>query len=202
MTILPEEAVKAAARELCRFGTSFSTIDATKSWVDEKWPRFKEEATRALTAALPFLPVQGAVKKLAWTKGVVDIAQPMPGMKYVACNTTPKGSWAWWLDNAPETRGVFTSEEAAKAAAQADYEARILSAIEAASPLSKLKAENARLKARLAEALKALGMMLREHDILSGNFGDVMDPKHRRPDRWPTAAEAARRVLEGCEGND
>ncbi len=60
----------------------------------------------------------------------------------------------------------------------------------------------ATLEAQLAEARKALGMMLREHDILSGNFGDVMDPKHRRPDRWPTAAEAARRVLEGGEGND
>lgn len=52
-------------------------------------------------------------------------------------------------------------------------------------------------EARLAEALKVLGMMLKEHDILSGNFGDVMDPKHKRPDRWPTAAEAARRALEG-----
>jgi hypothetical protein len=70
------------------------------------------------------------VKKLKWTKGVVDIAQPMPGMKYVACSTTPKGSWAFWLDHAPETHSVFTSEEAAKAAAQADYSARILSALE------------------------------------------------------------------------
>src|SRR5690606_13481830 len=52
-------------------------------------------------------------------------------------------------------------------------------------------------EARLAEAMKALGMMLKEHDILSGNFGDVMDPKHKRPDRWPTAAEADRRALEG-----
>lgn len=52
-------------------------------------------------------------------------------------------------------------------------------------------------RAQLAEAMKALGMMLKEHDILSGNFGDVMDPKHKRPDRWPTAAEAARRALTG-----
>jgi len=54
-----------------------------------------------------------------------------------------------------------------------------------------------RAEAQLAEARKALGMMLKEHDILSGNFGDVMDPKHKRPDRWPTAAEAARRALTG-----
>lgn len=48
----------------------------------------------------------------------------------------------------------------------------------------------------LREMHEALGLMLREHDILSGNF-DVIDPKHKRPDRWPTAAEAARRAYEG-----
>jgi len=113
---LPQEAITAAmtAHE--------------NSFIDGFDPDIQMKA--ALTAALPFLPVQGAVKKLEWTKGVVDIAQPHPGMKYVACSTTPKGSWAWWLDNAPETRGVFTSEASAKAAAQADYEARVLSALE------------------------------------------------------------------------
>jgi len=195
MTTLPEEAVKAAVE----------AVDEGVNWVaglfGEKYDNAEEVMRSALTAALPFLPVQGAVKKLEWTKGVVNIAQPMPGMKYVACSTTPKGSWAWWLDNAPETSGVFTSEAAAKAAAQADYEARILSALEAAPPLSKLKAENARLKAQLSEARRALGMMLREHDILSGNY-DVACPvtgvmRSRDPDRWPTAAEADRRALEG-----
>ncbi|MFI3904001.1 hypothetical protein [Ochrobactrum sp. S1502_03] len=104
---------------------------ALDTWLDHEfdgtlnWTRMRN----ALTASLPFL--QGVkVKALKWTKGVVDIAHPHPGMKYVACSTTPKGSWAWWLDNAPETRDVFSSEEAAKAAAQADYEARILSALE------------------------------------------------------------------------
>lgn len=59
-----------------------------------------------------------------------------------------------------------------------------------------LESERAeRAEAQLGEARKAMGMMLKEHDILSGNFGDVMDPKHKRPDRWPTAAEAARRAL-------
>lgn len=57
-------------------------------------------------------------------------------------------------------------------------------------------------EAQRDEALKALGMMLKEHDILSGNFGDVMDPKHKRPDRWPTAAEAARRAIEAHGGED
>src|SRR5690606_21161512 len=60
-----------------------------------------------------------------------------------------------------------------------------------------LRARIAELEAKVERLRKALGMMLKEHDILSGNFGDVMDPKHKRPDRWPTAAEAARRALEG-----
>ena len=78
--------------------------------------------------------------------------------------------------------------------------ARIADEFEAMSTAIAAKdAELAAISVQLAEARKALGMMLKEHDILSGNFGDVMDPKHKRPDRWPTAAEAARRVLEGAE---
>ncbi|NKE75363.1 hypothetical protein [Ochrobactrum sp. MC-1LL] len=182
MTTLPEEAVKAAIATYMTFG------------IDDEMMR------EALTAALPFLPVQVAVKKLEWGElrytedySFAQDAETSIG-RYIATDN------GWFLQG----QSGWKSEddiEAAKAAAQADYERRILSAIEAAPPLSKLKAENARLKAQLAEALKALGIMLREHDILSGNFGDVMDPKHRRPDRWPTAAEAARRVLEGGETN-
>lgn len=61
-------------------------------------------------------------------------------------------------------------------------------------------------RAALAEARKALGMMLKEHDILSGNY-DVACPVTgvmlpRNPDRWPTAAEAARRVLEGGKSDE
>lgn len=44
----------------------------------------------------------------------------------------------------------------------------------------------------------ALERMLKEHDILSGNFGDVMDPKYARPDRWPTAAQKARAALKAA----
>nr|WP_278374560.1 hypothetical protein [Brucella anthropi] len=118
MTTLPEEAVKAALAHYSEGGCM---------GLDEHERR--EVTVDMLTAALPHLPGVG-VKKLEWTKGVVDIASPHPGMKYVACNTTPKGSWAWWLDHAPETRAVFTSEESAKAAAFQDYQNRILSALE------------------------------------------------------------------------
>lgn len=75
----------------------------------------------------------GVVKALEWERGVVDWARPLPGMKYVACSTTPQGSWGWWLEGAPETRSVHPSEAEAKAAAQADFDRRILSQIDFAA---------------------------------------------------------------------
>lgn len=50
--MITKEAIEAAARALCRYGTSFQEIGQTLSWVDEKWPRFAEEAALALSAAL------------------------------------------------------------------------------------------------------------------------------------------------------
>ena len=82
------------------------------------------DAVRSLPA------VQPVVQPLVWSRGIVDYAKPMPGVKYVACSTTPAGSWAWWLDCAENTREVYKSEEEAKAAAQADYDARVLSALD------------------------------------------------------------------------
>ncbi|MGI8390499.1 hypothetical protein [Brucella anthropi] len=135
MTTLPEEAVKAAARELCRFGTSFSTIEATTSWVDEKWPRFKEEATLALTAAIPFLPVQGTVKKLAWIRPPLSDTLSRCDTDFGTYRTwthdEANGKWFWSVEGGwNEANGEAPNEEAAKAAAQADYDARILSALE------------------------------------------------------------------------
>ena len=94
----------------------------------------------ALTAAEQAEPTPAArsgavkVKALHWEKGVVDWARPIPGVKYVACSTTPEGSWAWWLDGDNGSKGVMPSEAEAKAAAQADYEQRILAALEPAEP--------------------------------------------------------------------
>lgn len=73
------------------------------------------------------------VKPLEWEPGIVHWAQPLPGIKYVACSS--EGStWVWWLEGVWRTRmvpsSVHESESAAKAAAQADYEQRILSALE------------------------------------------------------------------------
>ena len=95
--------------------------------------RLGAEFERALAEDIEKLyeggPAQPRVKPLVWQPGIVDWAKPLPGMKYVACSTTPEGYWAWWLDGT-DVRSVEPDEEAAKAAAQADYEARILSALD------------------------------------------------------------------------
>ena len=98
-------------------------------------------------------PNAGAVKvkPLVWDRGIVDCAKPLPGMKYISCSTTPHGCWAWWLDGDNSTRMVAQDEQHAKAAAQADYAARILSAIE---PTPDPRDE---VIARLVEALERIG---------------------------------------------
>jgi hypothetical protein len=91
------------------------------------------------------------VKPLLWERGIVDYAKPMPGMKYVACSTTPHGCWAWWLDNAPSsTRTVERDEAHAKAAAQADYTARIIAALDPEA-LAKIRTDALRRAAELVD---------------------------------------------------
>ena len=137
MTEITDEAIEAAARELCRHGTSFPTIEHTLSWVDEKWPRFTDEASLALYAALPFLSSRSAeagkpvVKGLEW--GLINgwwFAPTAEGQKYIvraSSATNFKGQWLWGLG--VETYDLEPSLDAAKAAAQADYERRVISAL-------------------------------------------------------------------------
>ncbi|WP_266030351.1 hypothetical protein [Brucella intermedia] len=130
-TIVPKEAKEAAARALCRHGASFPTIEQTLEYVDQKWPRFKEEAEIALTAALPHLPGVG-VKKLEWRKyrnGDAEAVTPF-GEIYTAYVN------GYWRITRNGKAGKFIKAtggedvDAAKAGAQADYSARILSALE------------------------------------------------------------------------
>ena len=117
MTTVPEEAVKAAA----------SNVD---------FPiRGMNGLRLALTAALPHLP-QGVgvkVKPLEWGKSSIgerDKAQTVVGSYFIG-DPAP-GSYNVLFDNDQITAllTVCPSLEAAQAAAQADYEARILSALE------------------------------------------------------------------------
>jgi len=105
---------------------------------------------RILTAALAAMPGPAVkVKPLEWvlyrTKG------------YWCANTTAGRYIAWeiedgalfcWNPEANSSDTVYRSLQAAKAAAQADYEARILSAL---TPAPDLASENERLMAALLE---------------------------------------------------
>jgi hypothetical protein len=91
------------------------------------------------------------VKPLVWARGIVDYAKPMPGMKYVACSTTPHGCWSWWLDDAHSSTRTDERDEAhAKAAAQADYTARIIAALDPEA-LAKIRADALREAAERAQ---------------------------------------------------
>lgn len=133
-------------------------------------PHNRAAMRAALTAAIGAGGQAVAVKPLEWESGVVDWAKPLPGMKYVACSTTPKGAWAWWLDDAPGTRAVFASETEAKAAAQADYERRIRSALSQPHPADE----------RVVEALQA-----RVQPWMMACFGpEISADKLERSDRF------------------
>lgn len=121
MTTVPQEAVKAAAK--CYLERAVSINETASSL-----------AHAMLTAALPYLP-QGVgvkVKPLEWGKSSIgerDKAQTVVGSYFIG-DPAP-GSYNVLFDNDQITAllTVCPSLEAAKSAAQADYEARILSAL-------------------------------------------------------------------------
>lgn len=115
------------------------------------------DVERALTAALPFLPVQGAVKKLEWVAtgqtGFLEtefyaVAGPLmhtvhpskdvdgPFNEHYSIHRDWNDREIWRVTYYVGNNGLSgiskacKSLEAAKAAAQADFEARILSALE------------------------------------------------------------------------
>lgn len=122
-------------------------LDAVIAAIEDQMPATQDmESTsicdaldRAIVAvrALPASPSPASdaspsgvrVKPLVWT-GPLNGSGPWSakalGLQYVVCDRQ------WWEENSPTS--VCESNEAAKAAAQADYEARILSALASATP--------------------------------------------------------------------
>jgi len=156
MTTLPEEAVKAAQ-------DAFHEARNSNAGLDNALPAFAMRA--ALTAALPFLPVQGAVKKLEWRKGRAET----PFGPYHVIEETNDDEPFWFVmfnGKAVARCGTHDDEGSAIFAAQADYERRILSALEPAATCNEsLQVEPAAPEAQLAAFLKEL----------SGNPGELID---------------------------
>ncbi len=122
MTI-PDEAVQAAAKA---HTPQFDNMDPTI----QKYAL--EQMSAALTAAAPFL--QGVkVRALEWEKaddGIRDRSQTVVGWYFIS--NPREGQYNLLFDNEEITAlfAIYDALEAAKDAAQADYEAWILSALE------------------------------------------------------------------------
>jgi hypothetical protein len=145
---IPDEAVQAAIKAWLHEDIY---ADILEKWLDDE--EHQEDMRSALTAALPFL--QGVnVKALEWGKaddGTRDRAKTVVGWYFIS---NPKeGQYNLLFDNEEITAlfAVYDTQEASKAAAQADYEARVMSAIEPApSPRAQALEE-------AAQALEAWG---------------------------------------------
>ncbi|WP_368649656.1 hypothetical protein [Brucella intermedia] len=119
MTTLPEEVKNAVAKALR----------------ESRWLVPAPAVELILTAALPFLSVQGAVKKLEWENSA---AQTQFGEYTIVFDEDEEMHETPYCAFSPNDNiGHYENEEAAKAAAQADYEARVMSAIEPVVPVSR-----------------------------------------------------------------
>lgn len=149
MTI-PDEAVQAAHEAMRSRGIR-----------DER--STKERAIDALTAALPFL--QGLkVKALEWGSTSYGTPEVFTDVGVYRIVSAWNGGWSLTRNNSSildsDGRSNFLTQEAAKAAAQADYAARILSAVEAADTIETYYARQIEWsKKTFGPALRTLGIL-------------------------------------------
>jgi len=134
--------------------------EATKAFMFKYWGPAADfvdpvQVEAALTASLPFL--QGVkVKALEWGSTSYGTPEVFTDVGVYRIVSAWNGGWSLTWNNSSildsDGRSNFPTQEAAKAAAQADYEARVRSAIDPApSPRAQALEEsdlNARLKAK------------------------------------------------------
>ena len=112
------------------------------AWRNDATERLRTEMRAALTAALPFLPVQGAVKKLEWKyveRAVMTyVTSDDRGMLYYINQSFGSDSYYFATVRYSDGTVLYDGDDlpSAKAAAQADYEARVMSTIETVIPVS------------------------------------------------------------------
>ncbi|WP_418460415.1 hypothetical protein ACNT8L_17955 [Brucella intermedia] len=188
MTTLPEEAVKAA--DIIQVITDLRLAilhDDDEGLAEHAEPMVKAKELIAKLSASPFLPVQGAVKvkELPWKdtgdsdQGRNSYAHTRIG-RYEAfeMRLLKETIYGWSRGHGDEKADSF---EAAKAAAQADYEARIRSAIETVNSVS----EPSAARELALEALRSA-----EQFIENGfEFGFI-----RKPDEGDPALETLPKI--------
>ncbi len=157
------------------------------AWRNDATERLRTEMRAALTAALPFLPVQGAVKKLAWgpvSENGNDIQSFSTLGKYViSIDDAPAGGTHYlWIAGQSDSSDYHSSYQnmfEAKAAAQADYEARILSALEpSAGDMGNPITLDIGKPITAPSAARELALEEAAHNLineLSGNPGELID---------------------------
>lgn len=104
-------------------------------------------------------------------------------------------------------RRVYTRPQALAQEAKMNAREALNSAVDALEQLGFVILSRSEVEEKdqeISALRKALEMMLKEHDILSGNYNVACpvtgEMRSKNPDRWPTAAETARRALtEGKE---
>ena len=143
MTTLPEEAVKAA--DIIQVITDLRLAilqDDDEGLAEHAEPMVKAKELIAKLSASPYLSVQGVVKKLEWQeeRGLSSFGSTFKSaartIGYRIFQQSPKHKLRFLVTTLGATSHPDNivceadSIEAAKAAAQADYEARILSALE------------------------------------------------------------------------
>lgn len=162
-----------------------SVSEATKAFMSKYWGPAAEyvdpqQVETALTAALPFL--QGVkVKALEWTRYEDSDASEAweANTPFSGCYVIKRGLSGYTLTT-PDADEEYDTLEAAKASAQADYEARIRSAIEVAPSPRAQALEEAGFRKEYA----ALGRTL---NSLALNANDE--------DMKPAVAELSRRIF-------
>ena len=155
MTTLPEEAVKAMPERIY----AAKKTEGSNCVVSFDTPSLGYNVEYVRADLVPFLPVQGAVKKLEWVDAdegmctkwraaalgghyeLVDFGKGDPGFAVNFHWGRPLSFW--FIQGDPDEWGptgpkIFPTLEAAKAAAQADYERRIISALEPAASANEL----------------------------------------------------------------
>ncbi|WP_210387213.1 hypothetical protein, partial [Brucella intermedia] len=185
---LSEEAVKAAQNAIRTTNWEYGITDA--------------DMAKALTAALPFLSVQGAVKKLEWELVSGDHYAEGAGTHYNIYETKP-GLWNSVMVKPVSVRLATNADlEAAKAAAQADFEARILSAIETGITVSQPSCAKIKAARKAVEELAntPMNLPLEDWSRISSAILSALEPSAARElaleEGYRQGIEAAAQIIE------